>query len=424
MLLLATTGSSVDSPSTTATAQLASNATHHASHNPFMLKHTVAFAYPGRIAAAWKQRMERVDQAAIDLGTCGVQWNEFGVTFPPSWNFSSPAMMDVVGPLLTSGPPLQREAEHVVLEQQLKPRPPLADFKGPSALQPLLASLERDGFAQFGQELGFRDLILSTGLPRRVMEAVPAANVHHEDGATFVHYLNGIEPAVERVIDTLGHVVLHYVGEGAELEGFSAFRLGSNVHTPQVRGERTKAAHPVTSALWHHDRCGRRLKAYVFLQDVTPSTHPTEIVGGSHRTTYYSYSEYFESRFDERFVKKTFNATPMLGRLGDGFIFDTNTIHRGQPGVHLEKRDVLLFEFNLRSDLRTFREKASGGEKARSCGPTAMQVNSSFSLDRIRRRHAHGQHLRKSRAAGAVGGADGIEAWTSRLRETSKTLWP
>ena len=109
---------------------------------------------------------------------------------------------------------------------------------------------------------------------------------------------------------------------------------------------------------------------------------------------------------------------------GDGFIFDTNTIHRGQPGVHLEKRDVLLFEFNLRSDLRTFREKASGGEKARSCGPTAMQVNSSFSLDRIRRRHAHGQHLRKSRAAGAVGGADGIEAWTSRLRETSKTLWP
>ena len=50
--------------------------------------------------------------------------------------------------------------------------------------------------------------------------------------------------------------------------------------------EVTPSTTPATyrSALWHHDRCGARLKAYVLLSDVNATSHPLRIARGSHRT--------------------------------------------------------------------------------------------------------------------------------------------
>ena len=42
------------------------------------------------------------------------------------------------------------------------------------------------------------------------------------------------------------------------------------------------------AGLWHHDRVGNRLKAFVFLHDVDcDEGHPTEVAVGSHLMNYY-----------------------------------------------------------------------------------------------------------------------------------------
>ena len=361
--------------------------------NPFA-HYPTHFFYPNRVNTAWKGRAERT--GGLKLATSGLQWDELGVVFPPMWDFASAQMQSVVEPALMSGDAFQQGAQRVIMEQVTRRRPSRAEFTGTVHVEPLLDSLERDGFARFGPELGFRSLLEQSGLAQHVARMTSGL----ADGATAIFDLPGVEPVVDQLIDTVGHLVLHYMGIQAEIEGFSAYRLGAKVATPpNYRAVRSgvHVSRPVTSTIWHHDRCGRRLKAYIFLQDVTHDTHPTEIVPGSHRTTYYSYGEYTESRFDAEFIQKRYNTTPMLGGLGDGFVFDTNAIHRGRPGNHGGKRDVLLFEFNVRSELRKFHQLgtnyAPGEFASTACKATALfprHVNSNFSLDRIRHRRGLG----------------------------------
>ena len=84
------------------------------------------------------------------------------------------------------------------------------------------------------------------------------------------------------------------------------------------------------SGLWHHDRCGRRIKCFVFLEDVRRESHPMLLVPASHRTVYYSYSLFGASRFSDAHVAAHHKAPrAMLGAPGEGYCFDTNGIHRG-----------------------------------------------------------------------------------------------
>jgi len=84
------------------------------------------------------------------------------------------------------------------------------------------------------------------------------------------------------------------------------------------------------SGLWHHDRCGRRVKCFVFLEDVRRESHPMLLVPASHRTVYYSYSLFGASRFSDEHVAAHQKAPrAMLGASGEGYCFDTNGIHRG-----------------------------------------------------------------------------------------------
>ena len=100
-----------------------------------------------------------------------------------------------------------------------------------------------------------------------------------------------------------------------------------------------------TSGLYHHDRCGRRVKCFVYWSQVTPTSHPFRIALRSHRTLYYDYRDMHNSRFTDQAVEAAYNVTPLLGRPGDGFCFDTNAIHVGTRRGSAE-RHVVIFEFD------------------------------------------------------------------------------
>ena len=124
---------------------------------------------------------------------------------------------------------------------------------------------------------------------------------------------------------------------------------------------------------YHHDRCGHRLKAYIFLNDVGEREHPLRVALGSHRTLYYSHNDMPASRFTDAFVERNYAVVSVVGEMGDGFVFDTNAIHKaggaGLVGAAAHgQRDVLLFEFNSRNKSKMLREIDPGIP----CGQTAQ----------------------------------------------------
>merc|ERR1719203_436273 len=94
---------------------------------------------------------------------------------------------------------------------------------------------------------------------------------------------------------------------------------------------------------WHHDGCGTRLKAFIYLTDVDESTYPTQVMAGTNHWQWYGPTQFFvgpkvhngynklnSTLVDEAFAERK---TYMTGNIGGGFIFDTNTIH----GHHVPK---------------------------------------------------------------------------------------
>ena len=85
-------------------------------------------------------------------------------------------------------------------------------------------------------------------------------------------------PALEPLLrnSSTARVVNDYLGGAARFDGASLLRLTDNTTTENN-----------ANALWHHDRCGRRLKAFIFLNDVEIDGRPTVVARGSHNTLYY-----------------------------------------------------------------------------------------------------------------------------------------
>ena len=86
-----------------------------------------------------------------------------------------------------------------------------------------------------------------------------------------------------------------------------------------------------------HDRCGRRLKAFLFLHDILPDGRPTMVANASHRTHYFTYDWLKGSRFADKYIRENYDVVPMTGKRGGGFIFDTNAIHKGTRGVEINQ---------------------------------------------------------------------------------------
>ena len=83
------------------------------------------------------------------------------------------------------------------------------------------------------------------------------------------------------------------------------------------------------AGLWHHDRVGNRLKAFVFLHDVDcDEGHPTEVAVGSHLLNYYRTDAMGASRFANDYVRDHYEVAKLCGAKGGGFVVDTHTLHR------------------------------------------------------------------------------------------------
>ena len=100
------------------------------------------------------------------------------------------------------------------------------------------------------------------------------------------------------------------------------------------------------SGQWHHDRCGRRLKMFIYLDPVDLRSHPTWVVRGTHRHSWFGTQSDELTRFDSEWVQRHFGSRlePMVGPRAGGFLFDTNTLHKGDVDGEHKPRNVVIVE--------------------------------------------------------------------------------
>ena len=112
--------------------------------------------------------------------------------------------------------------------------------------------------------------------------------------AAFAASLPSMAPILQS--DTIRQAVKLYFG-GAEslVGGYLLSHLGDTVvpdHYPSGR--------------YHHDRCGRMLKLFVYLDDVGAEGHPTIIARGTANFTWFGMQTDDSTRFADDLVERTF----------------------------------------------------------------------------------------------------------------------
>merc|ERR1712164_151274 len=100
-----------------------------------------------------------------------------------------------------------------------------------------------------------------------------------------------------------------------------------------LRLENSVSLENYISGYWHHDRCGRRLKVFIFMHDVDEDRgRPTVVAKGSHKLFHYAYKGSKQltslevSRMNATWVGENYDPVPLHGKRGGGFIFDTNAL--------------------------------------------------------------------------------------------------
>ena len=133
----------------------------------------------------------------------------------------------------------------------------------------------------------------------------------------------------------------------------AALRLTNRLTAPYSGAEPNLLGYP--SGFWHHDRFGRRVKAFLFLHDVKADGRPTLIAEASHRTHYYEYKDLLQSRFSDEYISSSYDVVPLVGPRGGGFLFNTNTIHKGESAGK-RSRTVIIADFMDTRKLDTFKK--------------------------------------------------------------------
>ncbi len=133
----------------------------------------------------------------------------------------------------------------------------------------------------------------------------------------------------------------------------AALRLTNRLKAPYSGAEPNLLGYP--SGFWHHDRCGKRVKAFFFLHDVKKDGRPTLIAEASHRTHYYDYKDLLQSRFADSYVEENYAVTALTGPRGGGFLFDTAAIHKGESSGK-RSRTVIIADFMDTRKLDTFKK--------------------------------------------------------------------
>ena len=141
---------------------------------------------------------------------------------------------------------------------------------------------------------------------------------------------------LERFFRSINDIASGYLGE-AQLSGYKV------VHIDTTSSNDTES---YVAGLWHHDRVGNRLKAFVFLHDVDcDEGHPTEVAVGSHLLNYYRTDAMGASRFSNEYVRDHYVVEKLCGSKGGGFVVDTHTLHRGAVEGSLP-RTVVVGEYH------------------------------------------------------------------------------
>lgn len=344
--------------------------------NPFNDRElTAAYVYASNLREEWTARHDRlhVDDADVaSLMARGFFANAVGVVFPLCHH-----LLEIARQLVSSSPnKVQAMGANIVMDNDLpKVENDDDDHCDESSLQDdatPISDIKRVGYHKI------EDWGLSSKFLRRLTyEAEWRLEEwrREEKGKSIEYYVGDLEtltkdPEGRQLLteNLLPQVALDYLGPGAELSGFGLQRIsGGDIPLEKY-----------ISALWHHDRCGKRLKAFLFLSNVHDDNHPTEIARDSHRTIFYSYHRLKESRYNDSWVRSNYDVDTMTGPAGGGFIFDTNSIHRGggftpkkssslQQRVNQQQRTVIIFEMNDRRKsielqaLRVFNHSASDG---------------------------------------------------------------
>ena len=318
---------------------------------PFAQNNTAAYIFSDGVAAEWQIRAESVPRihtaVAVRSGLC---YNCLGVAFSRAFDLKSRLFTDGVLPLLLSGSSTykeQRPLMQVILNFDVLNGPRFLPQHFPHDEDQMLRMLRRDGFAYFDTSLQLAALLEGeptrtiTNALDRVSQAAPNIRVLFVDGRN-ASVSAASASLVERALPRLMPLATSYLGANATYGGLKALRLkAGNISATEY-----------VSGLWHHDRCGRRLKCYIYLQNMTLETHPLRVARRSHETLYYAHDSLVTSRFTEAYVAREYEVVDLLGGPSGGFCFDTNALHTATlPGTL--QRDALVFEFHDRAKARS-----------------------------------------------------------------------
>lgn len=107
------------------------------------------------------------------------------------------------------------------------------------------------------------------------------------------------------------------------------------------------------------------VKCFVYTSKVSAKAHPPRIVRRTHKMLYYDYDAYAASRYSDAYVHASYPPPlSMLGDVGDGFCFDTNSIHQGSLGGS-RQRDSLVLEFHDKHKVAAYAQ--SGAPASSAC---------------------------------------------------------
>jgi hypothetical protein len=359
------------------------------SFRPFKANNTEAYAFPEWVGSQIAPRDARMTDAAcrgkVMAAAKGIEWNPVGCSFPASWRYDSAAFSTLKNYTLLSGNPYQRATEEIMLEHDH-----LREDMTQHSDNTLLQQLKRDGFATIGDwglSPQFVDALASEAFAKLDEAERIAKNKAVVSTNAILETLETVQGKLFWQNSSLLSAAVRYLGPDAELAGYEALRLTNELNSvTQYR-----------SGQWHHDRCGARLKAFLFLHDTR--SRPTQVARGSHKTLYWSYHDMGESRFSDDWVARNYDIVSMGGPKGGGFVFDTNALHRGVLKGDAP-RSVLILEFNdaakdadLARAAATFRSKHP--TKAFPCPSGAQHVLRRSARDLLMR-----QSTRRRRVAG------------------------
>lgn len=300
----------------------------------------------------------------------GFQWNAIGCALPHGqWPFLSDMHKTLFDHVMTTSSYYQRRLQkYFVTTDHARRAPPLAAQGIPCSSIPVTSSADGASLLRTVDCFGVAK-VEDWGLPPALLDQlsheinskldeVAAKSPGGAAAAAVVEHGHERLPAVE----TVGLALLRHPGLIQAVKSYFAnvYGAGASVELSGYEGYRLSNALTSTAQLsagkWHHDRCGARLKAFLYLHDVrSAGSRPTQVAKGSHRTLYWQYDGVDPSRFRDEWVASNYEVLTMAGPKGGGFLFDTNALHRAVVQGDTA-RTVLVLEFNSPHKDETLRE--------------------------------------------------------------------